>query len=320
MPRYIKNSVVTAKVQASAGTDALPTGAANAILIKDVSITPLDAQNISRDVIRGSFGGSEQLVGPASVKLSYSVELAGSGTAATPPAWGVLLQGCAAGEGSLSTPARVEYSPASVNLKALTQYYYDDGVLHKMLDCMGNCTLSAKVGEIPTLAFEWIGINGGIVAGSATGTYTAWKKPVPMTKANVIDVTFGATYAAGALSGGTMYSSTGLDLNFGNVVNFNPMLSSETVDITDRDSAGSVELELDAAQEIALMADVIGNVSKSMGFTIGTATGNKIIVYAPNVQLINPKKVDRNGKRLVGFDLRFIPGTAGNDEWRIVSL
>ena len=83
MPRYIKNSVVTAKVQASAGTDALPTGAANAILIKDVSITPLDAQNISRDVIRGSFGGSEQLVGPASVKLSYSVELAGSGTAAT---------------------------------------------------------------------------------------------------------------------------------------------------------------------------------------------------------------------------------------------
>lgn len=320
MPRYLKNSVVTAKVQPTPGVDALPTGAANAVLIKDVSITPLDAQNISRDVIRGSFGGSEQLVGPASVKLSYSVELAGSGVAATPPAWGVLLQGCAAGEGSLTTPARVEYSPVSTSLKALTQYYYDDGVLHKLLDCMGNCTLSAKVGEIPTLKFEWTGTNGGIATGSATGTYTAWKKPVPMTKANVVDITLGGTYAAGVVTGGTVYSSTGLELNFGNAVNFNPMLNSETVDITDRDSAGSVELELDAAQEVALMADVIANVSRSLAFTIGTTTGNKVIVFAPNVQFTNPKKVDRNGKRLIGFDLRFVPSAAGNDEWKLISL
>jgi len=321
MPRYIKNSVVTAKVQPTPGVDAAPTGAANAILIKDVSITPLDAQNISRDVIRGSFGGSEQLVGPASVKVSYSVELAGSGTAATPAAWGVLLQGCAAGEGSLTTPARVEYSPVSIGLKALTQYYYDDGVLHKLLDCMGNCTLSAKVGEIPTLKFEWTGVNGGIVTGNPTGvTYTAWKKPVPMTKANVIDITLGATYTAGALSAGTVYSSTGLELNFGNAVNFNALLNSETVDITDRDSSGSIEIELDAAQEVALMADVIGNVSRSLAFTIGTATGNKVIVFAPNVQLTNPKKVDKNGKRLIGFDLRFVPTAAGNDEWKLVCL
>lgn len=321
MPRKIKNSVVTAKVQTTAGVDAAPTGAANAILIKDVSITALDAQNIPRDVIRGSFGGSEQLVGPASVKLSYSVELAGSGAAATPPAWGVLLQGCAAGEGALTTPARVEYSPVSIGLKALTQYYYDDGVLHKLIDCMGNCTLSAKVGEIPTLAFEWTGVNGGIVTGNPSGvTYTAWKKPVPMTKANVIDITLGATYNAGVVSGGTLYSSTGLELNFGNAVNFDAMLSSETVDIADRDSSGSIELELDAAQEVAMMADVVANVTRSLAITIGTAAGNKAIVFAPNVQLVNPKKVDRNGKRLIGFDTRFVPTAAGNDEWKIVTL
>ena len=321
MPRYIKNSVVTAKAQTAAGTDAGPTGAANAVLIKNVSITPLDAQNISRDVIRGSFGGSEQLVGPASVKLSYGVELAGSGTAGTAPAWGVLLQGCAAGEGLLATPARVEYSPVSTNLKALSQYYYDDGVLHKLLDCMGNCTLSAKVGEIPTLNFEWIGVNGGIATGNPSGTsFTAWKKPVPMTKANVIDITLGATYNAGVLTGGTTYPSTGLELNFGNAVNFDALLGAETVDITDRDSAGSTELQLDAAQEVALMANVVGNVSTSLAFTIGTAAGNKIIVFAPNVQMVSPSKVDRNGKRLIGFDLRFVPTAAGNDEWKLVVL
>jgi hypothetical protein len=320
MPRLIKNTIVTAKVQTASGVDAAPSGAANAVLMSEGSITPLDAQAIDRALIRGYFGGSEQLVGPGSVKLSYAVELAGSGTAGTAPAWGPMLQGCAVSEGLLTTPARVEYTPASTSLKMLTQNYYDDGVLHKLLDSMGNCTLSAKVGERPMLRFEWVGLDGGITAApNVAGTFTPWKKPVAMTKANVIDVTLGCSYAAGALTGGTVYNSTGLELNFGNVVNFSAMLSTETVDISDRQSAGTVELELTAEQEVALMADVKANVTKTLGFTIGTAPGNKVMVFAPSVQLTNPRKSELNGKRLIGFDLRLVP-VNGNDEWRIVVL
>jgi len=320
MPRLIKNTIVTAKVQTTPGLDAAPTGAANAVLMSEGSITPLDAQSIDRSLIRGYFGGSEQLVGPASVKLTYAVELAGSGTAGTAPAWGQLLQGCAVAEGLLTTPARVEYMPASTGLKMLTQYYYDDGALHKLLDSMGNCTLSAKVGERPMLRFEWVGLDGGIaVAPNATGVFTPWKKPVAMTKANVIDITLGGTYAAGALSGGTLYNSTGLELNFGNVVNFSAMLSTETVDISDRQSTATIELELTAVQEVALMAAVKANETQSLGFTIGTATGNKVLIFAPAVQLTNPRKSELNGKRLIGFDLRLVP-VNGNDEWRIVVL
>jgi hypothetical protein len=320
MPRRIKNTVVTAKVETTPGLDALPTGAANAVLVSEVSVTPLDAQSIDRALIRGYFGGSEQLVGPGSVKLSYSVELAGSGAAATPPAWGQLLLGCAAAEGVLTTPARVEYTPVSTGLKTITQYYYDDGLVHKLTSSMGNCTLSAKVGERPMLRFEWTGLDGGIVVTpNPTGTFAPWKKPVSMTKANVIDITLGATYAAGALTGGTIYNSTGLELNFGNVVNFSAMLSSEVVDISDRQSTATMEVELSAAQEAALMEDVKANVTRSLAFTIGTATGNKVIVFAPSVQLTNPRKSELNGNRLIGFDLRLVP-VNGNDEWRFVCL
>lgn len=320
MPRLIKNTIVTAKVQTTAGADAAPTGAANAVLMSEGSITPLDAQAIDRSLIRGYFGGSEQLVGPASVKLTYAVELAGSGVAGTAPAWGQLLQGCAVAEGMLTAPARVEYTPVSTSLKMLTQYYYDDGALHKLLDSMGNCTLSAKVGERPMLRFEWTGLDGGIaVAPNATGVFTPWKKPVAMTKANVIDITLGGTYAAGALSGGTVYNSTGLELNFGNVVNFSAMLSTETVDISDRQSTATLELELTAAQEVAMMASVKANETQALGFTIGTAAGNKVLVFAPAAQLTNPRKSELNGKRLIGFDVRLVP-VNGNDEWRIVVL
>jgi hypothetical protein len=252
--------------------------------------------------------------------MSYSVELAGSGAAATPPAWGQMLQGCAVAEGVLTTPPRVEYTPVSSGLKTLTQYYYDDGVLHKLLSSMGNCTLSAKVGERPMLRFEWTGLDGGIAeTPNVAGTFTAWKKPVAMTKANVIDITLGPTYAAGVLTGGTGYNSTGLELNFGNVVNFSAMLSTETVDVSDRQASGTIELELSAAQEVALMADVKANVTKSLGFTIGTTTGNKVIVYLPAAQLTNPRKSELNGKRLIGFDVRAVP-VNGNDEFRFVCL
>jgi hypothetical protein len=318
MSRYLKNTLIVAAIQASLGTDALPTGAANAVLVSDMSLTPLDAQNIDRNLIRGFFGGSEQLVGPGSVKLSYTVELAGSGTAATAPAWGKLLQGCAVGEGLLTTPARVEYTPVSTGLKSLTQYYYDDGVLHKLLDCMGDVTLSAKVGERPVLKFDWVGLDGGISAAADTGTFTPWKKPVAMTKANVVDITLGASYATGALTGGTPYPSTGLELKFGNQVNYTAMLSSETVDITDRASTGSIELDLTPAQEVALMAAVKANTTQSLAIKIGLAAGNTIIVFAPAAQLLNPKLVEKNGKRLIGFDVRFVP-LNGNDEWRIVT-
>jgi hypothetical protein len=318
MSRYIKNTLIAAAIQSAIGTAATPTGAANAVLVSDMSLTPLDSQNIDRNLVRGFFGGSEQLVGPASVKLSYTVELAGSGTAATAPAWGTLVQGCAVGEGLLTTPARCEYTPVSTGLKALTQYYYDDGVLHKLIDCMGDCTLMAKIGDRPQLKFDWIGLDGGVSAATDTGTFTSWKKPVAVTKANVVDITLGATYATGALTGGTVYSSTGLEAKFGNQVAYTPLLSSETVDITDRESTGTIELDLTAAQEVALMAVVKANTTQSLAITIGTTAGNKIIFFAAAAQLLNPKKIEKNGKRMIGFDVRFVP-VNGNDEWRIVT-
>ena len=317
MPRYTRNTLITAKLETVPGTDALPTGAANAILVSDQTITPLDAQNIDRGIVRGYFGASEQLIGPASVKVSFTVELAGSCTAGTTPAYGPLLQACAMAEGVLASPARVEYTPVSTGIKTATIYYYDDGVLHKLLGAMGTFTISAKVGEKPVMKFDFTGLDGGIAVANDTGTFTAFKKPVAMTKANVIDIALAGTYTAGVLTGGTQYSSTGLEISLGNAVSFTPMLSSETVDITDRETTGSTELDLTAAQEVALMASVKANTTQSVGMTIGTVAGNKVTLFAPAVQQMAPKKNDKNGKRLIGYDLRFMP-VNGNDELRIV--
>jgi hypothetical protein len=317
--RYIKQTVIAALLASISDPDAEPAGATDAILVTDMSITPLDAQNIDRKVVRGGFGASEQLVGPASVKINYTVELAGSGTPGTPAPWGKLLQACSVAEHLYDNPPRVEYVPISEDQDAIHKSYYDAGVLHKVRTAMGEFSFSAKAGEIPKLTFDWIGLDGGVSAANTTGNYSKWKKPVPITKANVIDITLGAAYADGELTDGDEYPSTGLDMKAGNQVQFDALASQETVDIVDRESTGSIELQLSAAQEVALAAKVKSNETTSLAFTIGLAAGNKIIFFAPRVQLLNWKKVDRNGKRLVGYDLRFIPDDDGID-WRIVVL
>lgn len=318
--RYIRNTVILVKPETTPGVDAVPTGAENAVLVSEMSITPLDAKNVDRNLVRGYFGASEQLVGVASVKVGITVELAGSGTAATPPAWGNILLACAMAEGQLSTPNRVEYTPVSDNLTTDTIYYYDSGVLHKLVGVMGNATLSAKAGERPVLKFEFVGLDAGIaVATNPSTTLTAWKKPVVMTKANVADITLGCSYAAGALSGGTQYNSNGIELALGNAVNFNALLGEESVDLTDRVITGSVEFDLSPAQEVAMMANVKTNVTQSLGMAIGTTSGNKIILFGAAAQLTNPKKVDMNGRRMIGYDLRLVP-VSGNDELRIACV
>lgn len=321
MPRYIRNTAILAKVEATPGVDAAPTGAADALLVSDLSITPLDAQGVDRALVRPYFGASEQLVATASVRCGFTVELAGSGTASTAPRWGALLLGCGMSESTgLTAPNRVEYLPATTGLKTLTIYWHDDGVLHKLLGAMGSCKLSAKAGDRPTLAFEFTGIDGGISAvANPAVTLTAWKTPPTMTRANVVDIKLSCTYATGALSGGTQYASTGLELDWGNEVNYVPLLSSERVDLTARAMSGHAEFDLAAAAEVSLMASVKANTTQGLGIDIGTVAGNRIMLHAPAVQLINPSKQEINGSRLIGYDLRLVP-SSGNDELRIVCL
>jgi hypothetical protein len=321
MARIAKKTVVLVKVETTPGTDSVPTGAANAIQVMDLNITPLDASNIDTNPITSYFGGGVQLVGTASVKCSFSVLLAGSGTPATAPAWGALLLACGNAETTgLLTPNRVEYLPATDALKTVTIYWYDDGLLHKLLGTFGNVKLSAKSGEAPKLTFDFVGLDGGVTAvANATAVLTGWRVPVGVTKANVTDINLGGTYAAGAITGGTLYNSTGITLDWGNSISFAPLLSKEEVVFADRDMTGTISLDLTAAQEVTQMASVKANTLTSMAFVLGTVAGNKIMLHMPSVQLINPKKEEFNGMRLIGFDLRVLP-VAGNDELRIVSL
>ena len=59
--------------------------ASTVVLVRDLTITPQTSDVVSRDVVRPFLGAFQQLLANTRVEVTFSVELAGSGT-------GVLLQ------------------------------------------------------------------------------------------------------------------------------------------------------------------------------------------------------------------------------------
>jgi hypothetical protein len=171
--------------------------------------------------------------------------------------------------------------------------------------------------------FTMLGIyNNETAASQPTGAvYTAFKTPQAITNANTADVVLGCTHSssgAPALASGTTYPSKGIRISLGLAVNHLPLLGGETIHISQREVTGSITLDLTAAQEVTLMGNVRDATLTSIGFVHGTVTGRKILVFLPYCQLVNPQKVDEQGKRLISFDFRAVP-SAGNDELRIVT-
>lgn len=319
MARVMRKTAILAKIETAYGIDASPSGASNAILISEASFD-VEYSNVARDLLRPYLGGSEELVGTRFVKATFSVEMANSGTAGTAPAWGPLLRACGMAEASLTTPARIEYTPVSGSFSSLTIKYHLDGVLRVMLGCIGTCEIVLNEGERPMYKFTFYGIDGGIsAAADPSVTLTAFKTPLVVSDINSGDVTFGATYAAGALSGGTAYPSRGLSIDLGNTVSKLNVLGGQAIDLTQRNVTGSTQLQLTAAQEVAMRGDINLNTVTGLGFTHGSGAGVGIVLHAPAVQRINPKDVDYEGTVHMGMDLRMIP-VNGNDEIRIVCL
>jgi len=320
--RRMKNTTVLAKIGVTYGTDVVPTGAANAILVSDVSFTPLEATNVDRNNIRAYMGASENLVGTAFKSLSYSVELVGSGTVAVAPAWGVLLRACGFAE-AISAATRVDYTPVSASFEWIDQYVYMDGAFHKLLGCRGTATLDVSSGAIPKIKFSFKGIDGGISATAPSGVdYTTWQTPQVVTDTNTADLLRGCTHATGVapvLAAGTSYPYNKFTLDFGIDAPFIPLIGQESVEIMDRKITGDMEVDLTAAQDVSWMADVKTNTLASLGLVHGTVANKKTLIFAPNVQIHSPTYSDLSGKLMNTYKLVLPPTGVGNNELRIVT-
>jgi hypothetical protein len=57
----VEDKIILAKIEGTYGTDPVPTGGANAILMTDVELKPMEGQDVSRNIERPYLGAQEEI-------------------------------------------------------------------------------------------------------------------------------------------------------------------------------------------------------------------------------------------------------------------
>ena len=179
-----RKRLIQVKKESTYGTDSTPIGT-DALLVRNLEITPIEADVVSRDLIRNYLGNSPQLLAQTRVSITFQVELAGSGTAGTAPRYGAILQACGLSE-TIVASTSVTYAPVSSAFSSATIYFNNDGIRHILTGCRGTFTLNAEVGQIPTIDFTMIGVyNAPTDTAAPSTTYSAQASPLIFKQGNM---------------------------------------------------------------------------------------------------------------------------------------
>lgn len=306
MSLLMRKRTILAKTEVTYGTDPTPTGAANAILLRNLNVTPMNAELAQRDLIRPYLGNSDSLVAAKSVALDFEVEMAGSGAAGTAPAYGPLLRACGMSE-TVNASTSVVYTPVSTGFKSVTIYFNIDGILHKILGAMGSVELTINTKQIPVLKFSMQGLYSAPTDTAApTAVYTGFMVPEVANTTN--------TTAFSLLSYSGILSS--LSFNVNNQVNYRTLIGLEEIIIVDRKPSGVAVIELPTIAAKDYYAAASEGTTGALSILHGGTTGYKVQIDAPRLVLQNPSLQDDSGVAMLSIPFVVTPDS-GNDDFTI---
>ena len=302
-----RKRLILVKTESTYGTDSSPVGT-DALLVRNLDITPLSGDIVSRDLIRPYMGNYDQLIAQNSVAINFEVELAGSGTAGTAPKYDAILKACGLAA-TIVASTSVTYAPVSASFSSATIYFNVDGVLHKLTGCRGSMTMSCAVGAIPTLAFNLTGVyNAPTDTAQPSVTYSAQATPLVFREGNTSSFSF-FSYS------GVLQS---VDFNLANDLVYRELVggTKETL-ITDRKPAGTVMIEAPTIATKDFFATALASSTGNLTFLHGTTAGNRVTFTASQVDVLNPTYQDQDSIMMLSVPYVAIPSSAGNDEFSL---
>jgi hypothetical protein len=299
-----RKRLLRSKIESVYGTDPTPAGT-DAVLVRSLEITPLNADVVERELIRPYLGNFEQLLGNQNVEVTFEVELAGSGTAGTAPAWGPIMRACGMAE-TIVASTSVAYAPVSSSFESCTLYFDNDGILHKITGCRGTFSMSAEVNAIPVLNFTMTGIyNAPTDTAVPTATYSNQAAPLLFRTGNT------SSFSIFGYSG--ILQSVNFDI--ANETIYRELIGgSKEVLITDRKPAGEVMVEAVSLATHDFFTDATGTSTGGLSFTHGTAAGNIVAFSSPQTDLGAPSYSDQDGIQMISLPYTSTPTSSGNDE------
>lgn len=301
-----KLAILLAKIETAYGTDPTLTGAANAMLAQNITISPMDGQDLSRNLILPYMGNQPTIPTGIMVGIEFDTELAGSGTAGTAPAWGPLMRACGAAEVIVATTS-VTYSPITNTMESAYLKLWMGGTLHAAKGVRGTRKLTTNAQGLPV--FHWK-LQGLYIAPAEVApvvpTFTAWKKPLVVNKANT-------QFSLNSIA--LVMRNFALDFNAKVVPRL--LVNDESIKITDHQEKLDLTVETVPVSTLDIYGLALAQTTVPVVLTHGTAAGNIATLNIPTAQLQRPTGYQPSDD-ILEWPLSLLPlPTAGNDQWSL---
>lgn len=305
MARFYRKLAILTKIETVYGTDPVPTGAANAMMVSNVTVRPLASDQVKRDIFLPYLGQQGVLLVGVYTELKFDVEIAGAGAAGDVPKYGPLLRACGLAE-TVTAGTDVQYDPVSGGFEAVTHYFIHDGVKHAMVGGRGSVSANLVPKQIPKYTFSFKGLLGPIadVAMPAVDI-SGFMTPVPVSKANT----------TGSLHGWSLVGES-LMMDLAAQVEPRFLIGDENIQLVDRNPSGTAVVEARSLATIDWFARAKARTRGILSAQHGTVAGNIVKFDAPAVEVGEPTEGQTQG--IINYSLPLMLCTdAGDDEFKI---
>jgi len=307
-----RKKFLIAKIESTYGTDPSPTGTDNAVQVTNLEVTPIESDNVQAAAYQGFLGNSTRgtLVANKRVSVTFDVELAGSGTAGTAPAFGPLLKSCGLSETIVSSTS-VTYAPVSSSFSSATIYCFYDGTQHKITGARGTVSFNLTAGQFAVASFQFIGIYNAPDGTALSGTFTVANQAaaIEVNDTNVTTATFHGVTSARIES---------FDMALNNELLYKETASNKEVLITNRTPGGTAVIEAPAIGTTDYFAKAVAAATGSTSLVLGATSGNIVTLNAAQTDITGCSYADTNGVIALSMPYLALPTTAGNNEMSLV--
>ncbi len=306
-------SLVLVKIETTYGTDASPSETTDAIITLGEPTFDIVANAKERNVPLSYFGKIAPVIVGEALKLSFKVELKGSGTAGTPPKCGRLLRIANFTE-TINAGSSVSYAlNSNLEGESATIYFWSGGTRHKLKGCVANIKIPLQAGELMTMDVEVTGLYDGTHYGDVTFPTPTFDNILPQPWDS-------AAFKLGSL---TNLVISKLDIDLGNEIakrtDANADNGISRYYIKDR----TVKFSFDPEKEALTTFDPLTYHKNQTSFNIETkpagSAGNTIEIVANGLVLDAPPKYG-NRENVIVWDLSAVARptlSSGNSELQI---
>ena len=307
MPIFWNEKVFLLALEASYGAQTT-LAAKDAILATNITLSPMEGQDVSRELELPNMGAQGTLPVDIHAKMTFSVELVGSGTAGTVPVLGKLLRACAMAE--VKEASAVTYNPVSRGHESAAVHFWIGDTRYALKGARGTATIRVAASGIPRVEIELTGLF--VMPSEAERIVPTLQSQLdaPIMVATTANT---PTFKIGAQA----FVMRSFTLAQGNQVEPRFLVGSESVLITGKSELIETTVEAVPLSSFNPFDLALGRTPQAVELVHGTTAGNRITISAPRCQMQRPASLEQN-QGIKEWPLRLVPMMgAGNDQFSI---